>query len=187
MELILNDPVVLPWASGDGVEAVFWVRIYRDPRSAVVIIADVPANPGPWPDTVATDITEQIARDYLAGDLEVRWFLCYPGHFYPREPSHTRYFEAGFCGGSRTYPRGNEEVLRSEISAAIGQPLQLMPAHEEVLERVLAAGGSLQAGVRPARFVILPARSIPPPANPSRCAHRERYQAVSPGQGVGSS
>lgn len=70
MELILNGPVALPWASGDGGQAVFWVRIYRDAHSGVVIIAHVPANPGPWPDIVDTQIAGHLARGYLPGGLE---------------------------------------------------------------------------------------------------------------------
>ena len=37
MELIVNQPVALPWSHRRGVQAVFWVRIYRDTHSAVVI------------------------------------------------------------------------------------------------------------------------------------------------------
>ena len=124
VELILNDPVALPWASGDGVQAVFWVRIYRGTHTAVVIIADVPANPGPSPDTVDTQIADHLTRTYLPGGPEVRWFMCYPGKRPSGQFSRTRYFEAGFYGNSRTWPRGPEEIPRSEISAAIGRPPQ---------------------------------------------------------------
>jgi hypothetical protein len=58
-----------------------------------------------------------------------------------------------------------------------------MPAHEEVLERVLAAGGRLEPGVGAPRFIIVPARSIPPPGNAFRCAHRERYRQFLLGRG----
>jgi hypothetical protein len=58
-----------------------------------------------------------------------------------------------------------------------------MPAHEEVLERVLAAGGRLESGVGAPRFIIVPARSIPPPGNPFRCAQRERYRQFLLGKG----
>lgn len=65
MELTLNEPVVLPWPGMQRVQAICWVRIYRDRRSAVVVIADVPGNPGPWPDTVDSQIVRQLAPPRL--------------------------------------------------------------------------------------------------------------------------
>jgi hypothetical protein len=159
---------------------VFWVRIYRDTHSAVVIIADVPANPGPSPDIVDVEIATQLARDYELGDLNVRWFICYPGKYSAGRPSSvTKYHEAGFSGTkiTRIYCRGAREIPRSEISGAIGRSLDLMPRHEEVLECVFAVGGRLEYPGRPTRYIILPAtaRSIPPPIRPFKCAYREDF------------
>jgi len=179
MELVLNEPVVLPWPHYGGVQAVFWVRIYRDERSAVVIIADVPANPGPSPDNVASEIASQLASDYELGHLNVRWFICYPGKVSSGWPtSVTKYYEAGFSGAEmrRTYPRGTEKVPRPEIGAAIGRSLDLMPGHEEVLARVFAVGGRLQRSRPRTRYIILPGWSIPPPIRPFKCVHRERFE-----------
>ena len=164
-----------------GVQAVFWVRIYRDTHSAVVIIADVPANPGPSPDIVDVEIATQLARDYELGDLNVRWFICYPGKYSAGRPSSvTKYHEAGFSGTkiTRIYCRGAREIPRSEISGAIGRSLDLMPRHEEVLECVFAVGGRLEYPGRPTRYIILPAtaRSIPPPIRPFKCAYREDFE-----------
>jgi hypothetical protein len=143
MELILNEPVALPRHGGRGVRAVFWVRIYRDADSAVVIMADVPANPGPGPNALDTWIARHLLQKYLPDGPRVRWFFCDPGkHDWPRPSDKTRYYEGFFSGPQmdRTFAHGPGQVPRSEISEAIGRSLDLMPAHEEVLERVFAAG-----------------------------------------------
>ncbi len=58
---------------------VYWVRIYQAGGRAVVIIADVPGNPGCSPTNGASAIALYISRKYLGDAFEVRWFLCCPG------------------------------------------------------------------------------------------------------------
>jgi hypothetical protein len=129
MRLVLNQPLTLPSAQGSSVSAIFWVRIYCDGHSAVVIVANVPANPGPGPDHKDIEIAQHVKNYYLSGVQKIRWFMCEPGRCRPHEPEQTRYFEAGFKEPkmTRVFPPGYDNVERSEISALIGRPLDLLP------------------------------------------------------------
>jgi hypothetical protein len=49
---------------------------------------------------------------------------------------------------------------------------------------VFAVGGRLKRPAQTARCIVLPARSIPPPIRPSKCAHREDFNRFIQAQGL---
>src|SRR5581483_4791792 len=141
VDLVLDGPTAIDMY-GDQV-GVYWIRIYRSTTTAVVIVADVPANPGRSPTNAASLIARHVLDAYLADVQDagsVRWFLCYPGGC---GSPQTRYSEVKFSGADMEpgWFRAGQSVSRATIEAAIGGVLRLLPPHNEVLNRVLAAGG----------------------------------------------
>jgi hypothetical protein len=95
VDLIFHGPIALYWPGGDlYVRGVYWLRIYRDTESAVVIFTDIPANQGPDAEFADTELAEMIMRDHLPANLKIRWFSCSPAvnptHLSIKEPGTTR-------------------------------------------------------------------------------------------------
>jgi hypothetical protein len=186
VDLIFHGPIALPWSDNDlRVQGVYWLRIYRDAKSGVVIVTDIPANPGPDADRTDTQLVKLVFRDYLPANLNIRWFYCRPG----RAPvlfdwQRTVYYEMSFArSGMQLLDRGGE-VSRSEICRAIGKPLDLLPSPDKVLEDAFSVGGKLQSPPRRDRFIILRASSIPPPMTADGCVHQKRFEQFVRSKGI---
>ncbi len=174
MRLVFNDPVAIPpERRGRG---VYWLRIYRDENAAVVLVTEVPGNPGSSISNSASRIARWILDNVLDGVSDVRWFHCYPAGMYDIEPK-VRYAELTFAEPDLAPIWRNHRIPRKRIEELIGQPLTLLPDHDEVLMRVIAAGGSLTAQPNLPRYVVVDVADMPPPKNPFRCVHHKRFQA----------
>ena len=72
MNLIFHRPIALHWPGGDlHVQGVYWLRIYRDTESAVVIFTDIPANQGPDAEFADRELAGWIMRDHLPNGLKI--------------------------------------------------------------------------------------------------------------------
>jgi hypothetical protein len=192
VKLILNEPVAVPWpGSGQDVFGVYWVRIYRAGNRAVVIVADVPGNPGCSPVNGESAISLYISGNYLADVARVRWFACFPAGHPGDLGDGTEYLSilspAPAATGERA-PRRVSVLWRHarrwrllptgwcSVRLAIRGPLRHMPPHPEVLELVLAAGGELREAPSAECYAIVPVAEVPPPHHPFRCAHAQRFE-----------
>jgi hypothetical protein len=75
MRLTFTGPEAIPpdWNR----PGVYWLRIYEDPAQSVVIVTEVPANPGRSITNAASMIARHTIRRFSL-DVPTRWFLCYP-------------------------------------------------------------------------------------------------------------
>ncbi|MEU0563165.1 hypothetical protein [Dactylosporangium sp. NPDC006015] len=173
MKLVASEPMPLDRAGK--VDIVCWIRVYRAATAAVVIVTEVPGNPGNSVTNVIERIAAAVISTYLpSAPQHIRWFLCYPGGVFGTEP--TEYSEVVITStGEVRWLKGGRDIPRSRIEQAIGASLDLLPPHEEVLDRVLAVGGQLQEQPPTVRFVVVPVSDLPPPRNPFQCVHHERF------------
>jgi hypothetical protein len=96
VDLIYHAPIALHWPGDDlRVRGIYWLRVYRDSQSAVVIFTDIPANQGPDADFAGTELARLVWRDHLPSNLTTRWFYSVPGReSYLPEQRKTRYYES---------------------------------------------------------------------------------------------
>lgn len=73
-------------------------------------------------------------------------------------------------------PRWND-VDRAVIEALVG-PLPSLPNHQELSKLVGDMGGWVQDPIFRDVFQAVPVTSLPPPHNPSDCAHADRFQQI---------
>lgn len=176
MDLRYNDVIAVP---DNGIEAdgIYWLRLYRSEDVDVAIITEVPGNQGR---SVCNGI-EKTARWILnAFELIAErtiWFECWPAGFYEDKPP--RYAKVSFGDlGDMSGPDWGRDIGRSDVEAIVGTSLAPIPSHEELLDRVIVAGGDLTHPGPSLAFKIVPTNDLPAPHQPFRCAHYERYKEI---------
>jgi hypothetical protein len=155
--------------------AFYWLRIYREESAAVVLVTQVPGNPGSSIMNGASRIARWILSDLLQTATDIRWFHCCPGGMYGFEPK-TRYAELTFAEPDLAPTWRGHRIARKRSEELIGQPLTLLPGHEEVLRRIIAAGGSLTEQPIVPRYIVADAADVPPPNTPFRACSTSAFK-----------
>ena len=169
MEILYDAPAQVDLAGRIG---IYWFRVYASEAAAVVVVADLPANPGNSPTNVFSRIVQWVIRfDSLSG-RSIRWFIWYPaGRLGPASS-----FSEAFVSSDASVGWSGADVTRATIEAAIGAPLVPLPPHPETLRRVMELGGRLDPGEDRIRWTVVPRHSLPPAEYPFRCPFREQYR-----------
>lgn len=169
--MAFDGPVRLASAGSGG---IYWVRSYESATDAVVVVTEVPGNPGRSVVNTISQIATDLRQRSLVPTNRARWFACYPGGFGGQ--SHAIYIEAS-VGESGEVDWPGHEYSIEEVDELLGAPLARLPAHEEVLRRVLDLGGVLPPPPDVLRWEIVPGESLPPPDDPFRCDLHSEFLA----------
>lgn len=71
-----------------------------------------------------------------------------------------------------------QDATRDAIEKLIGGTLAELPDHAEFYRRVLSLGGGVTTEIIRPLFEALPVDQLPPPHNPSRCRHIDRFRQI---------
>lgn len=166
LQLCHHDLICVPRAG------IYWLRVYRDDngQGAVVVITEVPGNPGESVTNAISLIVGQVISQFGLSTHPTRWFEVYPRGFSGRPEA--RYKEVHLCAGQPSWTGSS----RTAIEACIDGRLEDLPTHSLLYDRVKAkGGGNAKTSYRPV-FVAMPVDELPAPHQPFRCAHYERFQ-----------
>lgn len=180
--MTFNGPVRPASAGSSG---IYWVCSYESATDAVVVVTEVPGNPGRSVVNTISQIATDLRQRSLVPTSNARWFACFPGGFGGQ--SRATYIEAS-VGESGVVDWPGVEYSIEEMDSLLGAPLARLPAHEDVLSRVLDLGGVLPPPPDVLRWEIVPGESLPPPGDPFRCdLHAEFLAFVAQHESVGRS
>lgn len=168
-QLVYHDLVSVPFGGRE--PGIYWLRMFVAGVDHVAVVTEVPGNPS----FSVTNGTSQIIS-YVMERFGT--------------PSHQlALFEI--------WPRGSEgwgipnvkrvrleptlqwtESSRAEIESLVGASLPELPAHEELYRRVLAMGGGVTEERSRPVFEAVTVSDLPPPHNPWRCEHVDRFRLI---------
>lgn len=171
MRVTFNGPVRV---ASDASSGIYWVRSYESTTGSLIVVTEVPGNPGRSVVNTISRIATDLRQRSLVPTSGARWFACFPGGFGGQ--SRAIYIEAS-VGESGEVDWPGHEYSIEEMDELLGAPLARLPAHEEVLRRVLDIGGILPPLPDVLRWEIVPGESLPPPADPFRCDLHSEFLA----------
>ncbi len=167
-KLLFHDLIMAP-AREHGY-GVYWLRLYAVGATRVAVVTEVPGNPGQSVVNASEAIVEEILRQFEVDAGSLALFLVMP---------------SGFTGGALTAWQVHDSpelrwdrVTIGDIEGFVGQPLAALPAHVDLLDRVLALGGDANDEVHEPVFEAIPVDKLPPPHLPFKCALAERFEAI---------
>ncbi|MHB8190671.1 MAG: hypothetical protein ACYDHP_09695 [Ferrimicrobium sp.] len=151
---------------------IYWLRLYAlDAGSFVVILTEVPGNPGPSITNGISRIFESICREHKLDLTHVIFFEVWPLGVFQNQKA--QYRRVSFYPSSAW-----EEVTLKQIENMVRGDLPKLPNHEELYRQVLALGGGVhRENSRPIFEAMLVAK-LPPPHGPSRCKYKDRFDQI---------
>lgn len=167
LEITYDDALALEGAGGQ--RGVYWARALRPAgRPPVIILTEVPGNPGPpvtemiesWleragrrriPNWGATTWVISVAPSLTAADVVETFTVVAPGHVPDRLAGRR------FTGAA--------------LSRLVRGPVPALPVPWELAQQVRLAGGRVTTAV-PLELAVVPARQLPKPAGSARCPFR---------------
>lgn len=167
--LVHHDLITVPL--GHRRPGIFWLRLYHGDQGHLAVVTEVPGNP-------SSSVTNAISQ--IAYHIETSFHL---------DPDRLALYEIWPSGS----PTGDQPTIhlvrfgqgpawqdatRDEIEALIGGSLPELPAHAELYQRVIALGGGVTTEIIRPLFEALPVEQLPPPHNPSRCPHIDRFRHI---------
>lgn len=159
-----------------GHPGVYWLRAFARGRRAVAVLTDVPWNAGGSAVNFIDQVSQEVGERVLPHAREIEWFTTYVSS----ETESEGYFaRVRIIPGERA--RWDPRLEREDLEHAIGRALPHIPDAAELKERVLEAGGVEEEPAPPRRFVLIEPSHLPPPHNPSRCGHYERFKSLAVG------
>lgn len=149
---------------------IYWLRLYTAGAGRVAVVTEVPGNPGQSVLNATETIVEEIRRQFEVDPESLASYLVMP---------------SGFTGGARKawQVHGSPElrwgrVTIADIEGVVGQPLAALPAHVDLLDRVLALGGDPADELQEPVFEAISVDELPPPHLPFKCAFADRFEAI---------
>jgi hypothetical protein len=166
--ILFNDLLTAPpQEQGYG---IYWLRLYGDGARPVAVVTEVPGNPGQSVMNASEVIVEEIGRRFEIETASLACFIIMP---------------AGFTEATRkawrvhVVPRLRwDDVSIADIEGVLGHPLEPIPAHEELFERVLALGGDPEDKVQEPVFEAIAVEQLPAHHLPFKCALADRFEAM---------
>lgn len=151
---------------------IHWLRLYKDGNEHLAVITNVPGNPG----RPATNSIEDIARHILDGfGIEASQLTLF--EVWPRGASEgigPSWKSVTTVSSSRHWT----DTTRSAVEGVVGVPLPELPGHDDLYSRVLALGGGRWEDIWRPVFEAFPLAELPPPHNPAKCEHVDRFHQI---------
>lgn len=187
-EAFYNDLVVVP----DARDGIFWLRLYVINPVPLAVITEVPGNPGQSVTHAIERIAAHVATTFHLDLRTLVIFEIWPrGAKVPARVSRVSLTRDGRDRAPQVRGHRRKRTLvgteftgrpewsdstRRHIERLIGGKLPELPHHERLYERVLTLGGGCYEEEWQRRFEPVPVESLPPPHNPSSCAHIARFE-----------
>jgi hypothetical protein len=153
---------------GHGRPGIFWLRLYEGPAGHVGIVTEVPGNPARSVTNGISQIAYHIGKHFAIAPHRLVLYEVWPsGSPTGDSPDIHRVNLRGQTGW--------DKASRKEIEAHVGGALSRLPPHDDLYRRVLACGGGVTRKVLRSIFEAVPVLTLPPPHNPSRCRHSDRF------------
>jgi len=150
---------------------IFWLRLYHGDTGHIAVVSEVPGNPSLSVTNGISQIAYYIETEFQleAGRL-VLYEIWPSGSPTGDQPTiHRVQFGQGPAW---------QDATRDDIEALIGAALPELPDHAELYQRVLSLGGGVTTEIIRPLFEALPVDQLPPPHNPSRCTHIDRFRQI---------
>lgn len=166
--LLYHDLIAAPPAEhGFG---IYWLRLYADGEARVAVVTEVPGNPGQSVMNASETVVEEIERRFNVDAASLMSFLVMP---------------SGFTGDTQKAWRVHlapatrwNKVTLADIEGVIGRRLAPLPAHADLLDRVLALGGDPEDEIQEPVFETIAVEELPPPHLPFKCALADRFETM---------
>lgn len=149
---------------------IYWLRLYTDGEARVAVVTEVPGNPGQSVMNATETVVEEIERRFDIDAASLRSYLVMP---------------SGFTGETQKAWRVHlvpairwDKVTLPDIEGVIGQRLAPLPAHADLLGRVLALGGDPEDEIQEPVFETIAVEELPPPHLPFKCALADRFETM---------
>lgn len=149
---------------------IYWLRLYAIGAKRVAVVTEVPGNSGQSVINASEAIVAETRRLLDVDPASLTLYLVMP---------------SGFTGGARKAWQVHdspelrwERVNIAEIEGVVGRPLAALPAHRDLLDRVLALGGDLDDEIDAPVFEAIAVDELPPPHLPFKCALAERFEVI---------
>jgi hypothetical protein len=150
---------------------IFWLRLYDGDAAHVAVVTEVPGNPSSSVTNAISQIAYYIQSRFQLDAARLALYEIWPsGSPTGDQPTIHR---VRFGHGPAW-----QEGTRDEIEALIGASLVELPAHAELYQRVITLGGGVTTEIIRPLFAALPVEQLPPPHNPSRCRHIDRFRQI---------
>lgn len=152
---------------------ICWVRLFQDldaEPSGVAVVTEVPGNPGGSIANEHSTIQAALVNQFDVELDSLAVFDVWPKGCLGNESSWSKIDRAGYAEAPDT--------SRAEVERLVGQDLPDLPEHDELYRQVLDLGGGVWDEAFRRVFEALPVDELPPPHNPSACAHRERFEGI---------
>jgi hypothetical protein len=167
--LIYHD--LITRASGRSNDGIYWLRIYAEGTKRVAVVTEVPGNPGQNVMNASERIVDEIERR-LSPDSPMGWvYIVMPRG--SAEPDRCLTWRVEVAPELRWL-----DASIAEIEDVVGQRLAPLPPHDDLLWRVVTAGGDLEDQIEEPIYQAIPVDALPPPHAPWKCAHAARFEAM---------
>lgn len=149
--------------------AIYWLRLYQREDNSLAVVTEVPGNPGPNSMNGLEDFVTYLQDTFGVISSKLTLFQIWPAGYLDSATKLSRVTLS-------KQPRWSD-VDRAVIEALVG-PLPSLPNHQELLKLVGEMGGWIRDPIFRDVFEAIPVTSLPPPHNPSDCAHADRFQHI---------
>ena len=154
-----------------GKPTICWLRLFHDTGSDpkhVAVLTEVPGNPG---QSIAN--AHEILQETLVARFGVDRGSLTTFQVWPADCSvGVSWWKVDQSG------HWVQDVRRRDVERLVAQDLPDLPAHDELYRQVLDLGGGLWQEDFRSVFEAYPVHRLPPPHNPSSCAHHERFEEI---------
>jgi len=166
-----NGLINVPAALGD--PSIYWLRLYSAHSSSVVVVTEVPGNPGQSVTNAIERVADFTCTSFSLDPVQLVLFEMWPKSS-RWTPSVKRVVIPRRRGTQPAWIRSS----RAEIEQYIGRKLSDLPLHDALYAAVRALGGGVLVERRQDTFTALPVEELPPPHSPSRCDHASRFRQI---------
>ena len=168
-DLVHHDLITVPF--GNREPGIFWLRMYERGADRIAVLTEVPGNPSSSVTNSISSIAHHIEKRFGVSSDHLVLFEIWPRGSVGVDIPNVKRVRPGRA------PVWTDSS-RAEIEALVGGPLPELPTHEELYRRVLALGGGVMEERRRPVFEPVPVSDLPPPHNPSRCQHIDRFRHI---------
>ncbi len=165
-----HDLIVVPHQGSE--PGIYWLRLYQEGEQHVAVVTEVPGNPGLSVTNAIKRITRYLTERFGVEDEHLALFEVWPSGALEG---------ITLCWSRVDSPGGDPDcapTTRGAVEAIIGGTLGDLPEHDILYARVGTLGGHVWQKQWRKIFVPLPVTELPPPHNPSKCAHAERFNRL---------
>jgi hypothetical protein len=157
-------------------QGIYWLRLYElSSGNHLAVLTEVPGNQAESVTNAISRIVGYVVRRF---NLDIRTLSVF--QIWPRGSQHlVKRSEIDRVLFQASGPRWKNSN-RAAIERLLGQPLDVLPAHAELLTSVLALGGGRTREVSRDVYEGLPVKDFPPPHDLFKCRLFEKWVTSNP-------